>query len=98
MRWAGGSEALRRAQGELTRLNEQSQVLTMPADVSSPDEMRHLVETTLAKRGGPGGLLANRGVYGPKGPLHEVDWVEWSKAIDVTLMGVALPCRSALPH
>jgi len=95
---ARGVEPLRRARDDLARLNEKSRVLAMPADVSSPEEMRRLVETTMAELGGLEALVCSAGVYGPKGALHEVDWAEWSSAIDVNLMGVALPCRSVLPH
>ena len=70
----------------------------MAADVSVPDEVRRLVDTALAELGGLDVLVCNAGIYGPKGPLQDVDWTEWSDAIGVNLMGVALACRAVLPH
>ena len=43
-------------------------------------------------------LVANAGVYGPKGPSEEVDWEEWSEAIDINLKGAVLSCRSVMTH
>jgi len=95
---ARGAAALERTRAELAQRHPGTRVLAMPADVSSPDEMRRLVDSALAELGGLEVLVCNAGVYGPKGALHEVDWEQWAKAIDVNLMGVALPCRSVLPH
>ncbi len=96
---ARSAEPLYRAQEELVGTSGQkSRVLAMPADVSEPDEVRRLVETILAELGGLEILVCNAGVYGPKGPLQDVDWTEWSDAIGVNLMGVALTCRGVLPH
>jgi NAD(P)-dependent dehydrogenase (short-subunit alcohol dehydrogenase family) len=76
----------------------RSRVLAMPADVSRPDDVDRLVERVLTELGGLDILVCNAGVYGPKGRLHEVDWTEWSEAIGINLMGVALTCRGVLPH
>jgi NAD(P)-dependent dehydrogenase (short-subunit alcohol dehydrogenase family) len=70
----------------------------MPADVSEPDDVQHLVKTTLAELGGLEILVCNAGIYGPKGRLQDVRWAEWSKAIAINLMGTVLPCREVLPH
>lgn len=43
-------------------------------------------------------LVANAGVYGPKGPSEEVNWDEWSSAIDINLKGAVLSCRSVMAH
>jgi NAD(P)-dependent dehydrogenase (short-subunit alcohol dehydrogenase family) len=90
---------LRRAQEELAATTGQkSRVVAMVADVSVPDEVRRLVDRGLAALGGLDVLVCNAGVYGPKGPLQDVDWSEWSDAIGINLMGVALACRGVLPH
>jgi NAD(P)-dependent dehydrogenase (short-subunit alcohol dehydrogenase family) len=96
---ARGADLLYRAQEELAGMTGQnSRVLATPADVAAPDEVRHLVDSTLGQLGGLDILVCNAGVYGPKGPLQDVDWSEWSAAIGVNLMGVALACRAVLPH
>ena len=43
-------------------------------------------------------LIANAGVYGTKGPIEEIDWQEWSDAIDINLKGTVLVTRSVIPH
>jgi len=96
---ARGVGPLRRAQEELAAMaGRKSRVVAMAADVSVPDEVRRLVDTALAELGGLDVLVCNAGIYGPKGPLQDVDWTEWSDAIGVNLMGVALACRAVLPH
>jgi NAD(P)-dependent dehydrogenase (short-subunit alcohol dehydrogenase family) len=42
-------------------------------------------------------LVANAGVYGPKGSIEDVDWAEWVKAIQINLMGTVYCCRAFLP-
>ena len=96
---ARGAVQLHRAQKELAELaGEKSRVLAMPADVSEPDDIQRLVKTTLAELGGLEILVCNAGIYGPKGPLQDVGWAEWSQAIAINLMGTALVCRAVLPH
>jgi NAD(P)-dependent dehydrogenase (short-subunit alcohol dehydrogenase family) len=46
--------------------------------------------------GGLDVLVANAGVYGPKGPIDQVDWAQWVQAIHINLMGVVLTTRAAL--
>jgi NAD(P)-dependent dehydrogenase (short-subunit alcohol dehydrogenase family) len=72
-------------------------VLATVADVSNPGEVEALVAETTRALGGLDGLVNNAGVYGPKGLIEDVDWVEWAKAIEINLLGTVLPCRSVLP-
>jgi len=96
---ARGADQLRHARDELAlAARPGSRVLAMAADVSVPDEVGRLVEAAQAELGGLEILVCNAGVYGPLGPLHEVDWSGWVEAIGINLMGVALPCRAVLPH
>lgn len=67
------------------------------ADVSQKDEMTHLVNETVNAFGKVDALIANAGVYGPKGAIDEVDWQAWSDAIDINLKGTVLQCLSVLP-
>jgi 3-oxoacyl-[acyl-carrier protein] reductase len=43
-------------------------------------------------------LVCNAGVYGPKGPIQDILWSEWSHAIAINVMGTVLPCREVLPY
>jgi len=96
---ARGATQLHRAQEQVAeRAGGKARVLASPSDVSDPSEVQRLVQTTLAGLGGLEILVCNAGVYGPKGPVHEVSWREWSQAIAINLMGTVLCCREVLPH
>lgn len=68
------------------------------ADITKITDMDSLVENALIKMGGLNVIVANAGIYGPKGLLEEVDWDEWSAAIDINLKGTVLTCKAVLPH
>lgn len=96
---ARNAELLFQTQKDLTALREgKSQVLAIPTDVSKPDQVEHLVQTTLNELGGLEILVSNAGVYGPKGPIETTDWAEWSEAVDINLKGTVLLCRTVVPH
>ena len=96
---ARGEETLRIAQKELTRSAAgKTKVIAMPADVSKSEDVEQLVEYALSEFGGIDVLLCNAGVYGPKGPIEDVDWAEWIRAIRINIDGTVLPCRTVLPH
>jgi NAD(P)-dependent dehydrogenase (short-subunit alcohol dehydrogenase family) len=73
------------------------QVWAMPADVSRADDVRDLVRRATDELGGLDVLVCNAGVYGPKGPIDEVDWSDWQEAFAINLFGTVLSCREALP-
>lgn len=75
-----------------------NKVLAQVADVSNPEEIAHLTATALREFGRIDILVANAGIYGPKGSIEEIDWNEWSRAIDINLKGTVLQCRALLPH
>lgn len=76
----------------------QSQLMAIPADVSKLEQVELLVNAAMEAFGKIDILVANAGVYGPKGPIDEIDWDEWAQAIDINLKGTVLPCRAVLPH
>jgi NAD(P)-dependent dehydrogenase (short-subunit alcohol dehydrogenase family) len=43
-------------------------------------------------------LVNNAGVYGPMGPVEEIDWTAWVKAVEANLLGSVLMCRALVPH
>jgi 3-oxoacyl-[acyl-carrier protein] reductase len=67
------------------------------ADVTDGPGMEALVARTIADLGGIDILVANAGVYGPKGPIESVDIAEWERAIHINLMGVVHSCRAVIP-
>jgi NAD(P)-dependent dehydrogenase (short-subunit alcohol dehydrogenase family) len=96
---ARGRERLQIAQDEVTLCAmETARIIAMPADVSRPEDVYKLVEYAVSEFGGVDVLLCNAGVYGPKGPISDVDWTDWAKAVEINLNGTALPCRVVIPH
>lgn len=67
-------------------------------DVSDPQQVKRLVKSALTLLGQIDILVACAGVYGPKGPVEETDWADWSQAIDINLKGSVLPAISVLPY
>jgi NAD(P)-dependent dehydrogenase (short-subunit alcohol dehydrogenase family) len=92
-------ELLNKTFNELSVFNRnKNQILIQQTDVSNPQQVELLVKTAIEKLGGLDIVVANAGVYGTKGPLEEIDWTEWSDAIDINLKGTVLLCKLALPH
>lgn len=73
-------------------------VYTQVTDVSQKNEVEALIAIAIEQLGHIDILVANAGVYGTKGPIEEIDWDEWSDAIDINLKGTVLQCRAVLPH
>ena len=67
------------------------------ASIASEPEVRALVEYTEETLGGLDVLVCNAGIYGPKGPIDELDWTSWVEAIQINLLGTVLCCRLFLP-
>jgi NAD(P)-dependent dehydrogenase (short-subunit alcohol dehydrogenase family) len=90
---------LARARDEVAALATPLQrVCARRADVSDPDDVGPLVAAAIAELGGLQVLVNNAGVYGPMGSLDQVDWAEWTRAMDININGSVLPIRSVLPH
>jgi NAD(P)-dependent dehydrogenase (short-subunit alcohol dehydrogenase family) len=73
-------------------------VLGGVADVSSPDDVDRLVQIALAGMGEVTILVSNAGVYGPKGQIDQIDWSEWTRAVEINLLGSVLPARELVAH
>ena len=68
------------------------------ADVADEGDMNALVAKTARIFGRIDVLVCNAAVYGPVGPLENIDWDEWVQAIQINLMGTVVPCREVIPH
>jgi NAD(P)-dependent dehydrogenase (short-subunit alcohol dehydrogenase family) len=91
-------EALQKAERELTALAAgRTRVLARSADIAREADIVGLVRHLEQSWGGVDVLLANAGIYGPKGAIEEVDWAEWARAIEINLLGNVLCCRAVLP-
>jgi NAD(P)-dependent dehydrogenase (short-subunit alcohol dehydrogenase family) len=43
-------------------------------------------------------LVNNAGIYGPMGPIEQVDWRQWVDAVSVNLLGSVLMTRAVVPR
>jgi NAD(P)-dependent dehydrogenase (short-subunit alcohol dehydrogenase family) len=93
------ADSLNQAKEQLLGFAKQADAVhAMVADVSKPDDVKQLVQAAIAQLGGLTVLVANAGIYGPKGPIDTIDWDEWSAAIDINLKGTVLQCREVITH
>jgi NAD(P)-dependent dehydrogenase (short-subunit alcohol dehydrogenase family) len=77
---------------------DDQSVFAEVADVSRPGDAFRLVAKTLDHFPELTILVNNAGVYGPKGTLDQVDWRDWTQAIEINLLGSALPARELVGH
>jgi NAD(P)-dependent dehydrogenase (short-subunit alcohol dehydrogenase family) len=90
---------LERARGEVAALASSHQlVLARPADVTLREDVEQLAQMALCQLPGLQILVNNAGVYGPIGPIEDVDWDVWLQAIEINLFGSILLCRALVPH
>jgi len=90
---------LKHAQEEVMAVVTSGQkVAVQVADVSRYDDVKKLVDAALQIFPRLHILVNNAGVYGPMGPIEEVNWDAWVKTIEINLFGSVLMCRAVLPH
>lgn len=87
---------LRRAEDALS-LNTPGRVVSSVADVSREDDVDSFANFCARELGGVQVLISNAGVYGPKGPIEDVDWAAWREALEINLFGAVYCCRAFLP-
>jgi len=74
------------------------QVQVICTDVSKRDEVVRLVEATMGAYGQIDILVNAAGIYGPIGPMWDVNEDQWIQAMQINLFGTFLCCHAALPH
>jgi NAD(P)-dependent dehydrogenase (short-subunit alcohol dehydrogenase family) len=76
---------------------ELGNAIPVTGDVSREEDVRAIVARARSEFGSIDVLVNNAGVYGPMGPIEQVGWSEWVRAIEINLFGSALMCRQVLP-
>jgi NAD(P)-dependent dehydrogenase (short-subunit alcohol dehydrogenase family) len=90
---------LREAESEVAALASKGQIVASEAaDVSSRDDVDHLSGIASSLFASIEILVNNAGIYGPKGPIEEIDWNEWARAVEINLYGSVLMCRAVIPY
>ncbi len=96
---ARDTRKLEAAQQQLSALCcDEQKIIAHPADVSSEQDVRELALVGLDRFPRIDILVNNAGVYGPLGPIEEIDWEEWAHAVNINLLGSVMMVRAFLPH
>jgi len=72
--------------------------LAVETDVSSPESVHHLIETTVSDLGGLDILVINAGVHVERSVVEESDPDAWQQTLDINLTGAYLCAQAAIPH
>ncbi len=96
---ARNPESLKNAQHQLEgHKTDEQYIFSYTVDVSDYLEFKNFIDLAVQKLGHVDALIANAGIYGPMGSIDEVEWKEWSDAIDVNLKGTVIQCKCIVPH
>ncbi|MEW1656533.1 SDR family oxidoreductase [Streptomyces sp. NPDC093707] len=74
---------------------ERPAVLSVPTDVTRPDQVDALFATARDRFGRLDLLFNNAGAFGPPVPLEELSYDDWRAVVDVNLNGAFLCARAA---
>jgi len=93
---ARNGDALEQAYASLSAI-APGRVHTSVCNVGVEADVEELARQAENQLGGVDVLVANAGVYGPKGGIADVEWAQWLEAIQVNLIGTAYCCRVFMP-
>ena len=90
---------IKRSYINLNKIKKKNQkIFYLVTDVSSPQQVKKLVNFTIKKFKKIDILINNAGIYGPKGHIEKINWDEWVKTIKINLFGSILLCREVMPY
>ncbi len=96
---ARGAGPLDEMVSRLREIASSAQIVeAMTCDITNEMQVDALGVRSLQVFSHVDGLINNAGVYGPFGPIEDVDWEEWKQAIAVNLFGTVYPSRIFIPH
>ena len=88
---------LEHAEAELgANLSKDQQLLALSCDVSAIAEVDRMFQQLVDRFGTLDVVVSNAGIYGPLGPIDEVNWDEWLQAIAINLSGAAYVLRKSV--
>jgi NAD(P)-dependent dehydrogenase (short-subunit alcohol dehydrogenase family) len=90
------SEELERVSEKINNLG--SQAITLPADISKPEEMQTAIMKIIEAWGRLDIVFANAGINGVWAPLDELAPEEWDQTLSINLKGTFLTVKYALPY
>jgi NAD(P)-dependent dehydrogenase (short-subunit alcohol dehydrogenase family) len=93
----GGATVARDLQ-ELARAEGQGEALFVYCDVRQEEEVRGLIETTVARFGRLDCLINNAGWHPPHKPIDDFSVEEFRALLELNLVSVFTACKLALPH
>ena len=84
---------------KLNKIKKLSQKIFYSAtDVSSFKQVNKLISTSIKKFKKIDILVNNAAIYGPKGSIEKTNWNDWTKTVQINLIGSILLCRAVIPH
>ena len=93
---ARGAEDLEEAREEIDAVGD-GDVLAIQADITDPDDISNLVESTVEEFGGLDHLVTSAGGP-PSGAFLDTSQKDWYEAYDLLVMSVVWCCEEAYPH
>ena len=78
-------------------ISSHQKIFASTCDVSNFEEVNKFIDRVYNELGSIDILVNNAGVYGPKGKIENINWLEWVKAIEINLFGSILMTRAILP-
>ena len=87
---------LDKQQAQLSKAHPGITVHAEVADIAKKDDVDRLFAAAGKALGKIDILVNNAGVYGPMGPIDEIDWGEWEQAIAINLLGTVYAARKAV--
>lgn len=82
---------------ESLTLADGQKVEWQAADISKAEDVAALAKKALDTFGRVDILVNNAGVYGPIGPIEEIDWDAWVEALQINLFGTLNMTRALIP-
>jgi len=89
---------LARNEQRLRELTQGREAIILPCDVSDEAAVEAAFDTCTREAGKIDVLFNNAGMFGPQGPIDEIDFADWRAVVDVNLNGMFLCARAAFRH